>query len=91
MAIDRQYLRRALHLPDKIPAEHCGTYHGIMAYDRWKKQTIGPFTVKVYASKGKGPGFRKTSFHRVFVVCPRCGREIPAGRYHMHEWTGGCK
>jgi hypothetical protein len=26
----------------------------------------------------------KGKFHRVMVTCPRCGKEIPAGRIHQH-------
>lgn len=32
----------------------------------------------------------KSSTHRVFVVCPHCKREIPAGRWHQHEGTAAC-
>ena len=33
----------------------------------------------------------KSSVHRVFVICPQCGCEIPAGRYHMHAGTKTCE
>lgn len=34
---------------------------------------------------------RKSSAHRIHIVCPDCERLIPAGRYHQHVGTGGCK
>lgn len=32
----------------------------------------------------------KSSAHRVFVVCPHCAQEIPAGRWHQHVGTKKC-
>lgn len=28
--------------------------------------------------------------HRVYVVCPNCGNEVPAGRLHQHAGTNSC-
>ena len=27
---------------------------------------------------------RKSSMHRLFAICPVCGKDIPAGRMHQH-------
>lgn len=33
----------------------------------------------------------KVSTHRLYVNCPKCGREIPLGRFHQHYGTATCK
>lgn len=32
----------------------------------------------------------KSSAHRIFIVCPHCSTEIPAGRWHQHSGTKAC-
>lgn len=29
--------------------------------------------------------------HRIYILCPKCGREIPMGRLHQHVGTKSCK
>ncbi len=34
---------------------------------------------------------KKSSAHRVMVICERCECEVPFGRYHQHYGSGSCK
>ncbi len=80
-AVDRKLLREALKLPDKIDPTVEGTYPNVMLCSRWRKGWLGIFTVIV--KKSATDRVKKTSKHRVFVLC-NCDREIPAGRLHQH-------
>ena len=42
---------------------------------------IGNHTVACYPSEGTG----RHRPHRLMVICPRCHKEIPVGRYHQHR------
>lgn len=94
----RGELHKALHLPDKIPADFEGTFVNVPAYQYplawWEKDDrpdrdlhrmhpfIGHFTIVV--TKTKGDGKVKVSNHRVFVKC-KCGKLVPAGRMGQHK------
>jgi hypothetical protein len=48
--------------------------------EEWEA-AVGGVTFRLYAS-GSGPHARH--FHRLYVRCPVCGKEIPYGRLHQH-------
>jgi|SRR5262245_20867067 len=51
---------------------------------------IADVIVKVSKRWMRNGKWIKTSKHRVFVVCPNCEREIPAGRWHQHVGSETC-
>jgi hypothetical protein len=58
---------------------------------------LAHFGADVVVKPGPVPGEKdrfgrrsKSSRHRIFVVCPVCGREIPAGRWHQHIGAAVC-
>lgn len=69
---------------------------------RFQVETVGPveydfggqeftFIVKPSQSPEGATWSNRSSAHRVFVVCPHCGAEVPAGRYGQHVGTKRCQ
>jgi hypothetical protein len=81
------------HCSIKIPANFSGTFEGVEIphYSSVVQPDAvipgGPYTVKVV--KSEPVNRRKSSSHRVFLVCPICQRDLPTGRFHQHR--GACK
>jgi hypothetical protein len=84
LGIHRKLLRQTLRLPDKLPREYANRFHAVeipLGYEGRNGSIIATVIVKPGSEKGT----RKSSKHRIFVVCPTCNREIPAGRWHQHN------
>jgi hypothetical protein len=72
-----------MQLPNKVPADHEGTYYNIPVYsDCSIKEPWAQVTVRVYSAEDT-VDFRKSSLHRIMVVCG-CGNHVPFGRMHQH-------
>lgn len=76
--------------------------HGYTMYDTVVRgyKSLGRMTVVVrktpkvsreqVVARGYG-GRDKSSSHRVFIICPQCGCEVPTGRYHQHAGSKKCE
>jgi hypothetical protein len=47
---------------------------------------IGGVVFKLYKHVPRG---HKTSKHRLYAVCPVCGKDVPVGRMHQHATVHG--
>lgn len=77
-----------------IPPNQNTTHEGIKWYDR-NGRFVGMFTVHVIPSAGYfgvdgRHCFRQAIKARVYVVCPNCGKKIPAGRWFQHDGSARC-
>ncbi len=91
--IDRRAVFIALGLKgEKLPADFEGVfkdvkiYHRDLALSKWvftRLQMVTTLIVK--------PLIRGSKKHRTFIVCPKCFRNIPTGRWHQHVGTETCK
>jgi hypothetical protein len=78
-----------------MPADFKGEFKDVvLPHDRIRVDgTVvpGTWTVKVYSTEERRNHHGKSSRHRTFAVCPKCGREIPTGRLAQHKGRGACK
>ena len=82
-------LREMLCGKDKMPLSFCGTFEDVAVPAGYGTEIALVATVIV--EKGIQRNNRKSSKHRVFLVCPNCGKTIPAGRIKQHFGTGNCQ
>jgi hypothetical protein len=68
-------LYQACGIHDHMPLDFEQTFHNV----NWP--SFGTFTVMMKPSNRL---LNSRIKHRLFVVCPACGREIPAGRWRQH-------
>ena len=71
----------------KIPLDMEERFKQLMCLD-WRGDIVVVADVLVKASNSDATN--RVTEHRIFVICPECGREIPFGRYHQHTGTKTC-
>lgn len=73
----------------KMPADFSRVFACVELRSRWPDCIAykGPVIVTVSTTPKNG---RKSSVHRVFVVCPCCKTYVPFGRFHQHFLTKTC-
>jgi hypothetical protein len=80
--IQRKVLRRTLGLPEYLDADFQTTFLKVdipLGYEGTQGVLTADVVVRPRPNKP-----HKSSAHRIFVVCPHCRKEIPAGRWHQH-------
>lgn len=93
LSIDRGLLYETLGINgDKMPADFAGKFLQVQCLARWRQPhdtvvVVADVIVTPTVSPANG---RKSSAHRIFVVCPACGQQIPFGRFHQHFGTHRC-
>lgn len=87
--IDRHMLFKALEIVGmKMPATFQKTFVGITIYHpRSTTPVVAGVTIIVRPTPNRA---RKSSEHRTFIVCERCRKEVPTGRYHQHYGKSTC-
>ena len=78
-------LRESLCGKNKLPKDFEGTFTNQTLRDLFGNVLYDNATVVV--TKQMGSGSRRP--HRIFVTCPDCGRQIPAGRLAQHHKKHG--
>lgn len=71
-------LRQDLVGENRIPKGYSVENIRIELFDKWKN-SLGWHVIRVR------PQQEYRNLHRIFVVCPLCNREIPAGRLAQHH------
>jgi hypothetical protein len=85
-------LYECVGIPQHLPLDFAATFENVQwtfpyRHWAWPDTYAGCFTVCVKPSATLAG---KRMAHRVFVVCPTCGREIPAGRWFQHLKNHRC-
>lgn len=96
-SINMRKLRTQLYGNDKLPREAEGTYPDFTLFDirgnivcRTTVVVIKqPIAAQPRPMWGKENAMHKSSGHRVHVLCPKCSKQVAAGRlpqhYEVHE------
>ncbi len=77
----RSLLLKALGLGQKIPAGHYGIYKDVKIPLGYQFDNAD-ISMVANVSVLKADGNRRR--HRIMIICPDCGRGIPAGRIGQH-------
>lgn len=72
------------HLYDALGLPHRGTTIPKGVFGHYYSPVAGVM-LRVYASN------MKRRLHRVFILCPECGREVDAGHFYQHSCCLKCK
>jgi hypothetical protein len=81
--IDRDRLAMALFGRKKVPP-----YPVTIIRTEMDVPLVSGPTVRLKVIVRPGPNAGRA--HRIFVECPECGVQIPAGRLHQHVGTAVC-
>lgn len=86
-SINVRRLRINLYGKDKLDADAEGVYPDYTLYDRYGNIVC---RTTVYVTKQLKPYWNgHPSGHRIYCLCPECGKKVPVGRlaqhYRIHE------
>src|SRR5262245_66334402 len=68
-AVNREMLRAALGLTDKIHPDFEGTFHDVMLRSRWPQENLGRITVVVTKSGPTRHGKSSSYTQQVYIRC----------------------